>query len=137
VTVTVSRPAELAKLRRVMRRVLAVNGVTPAVAEEIVLATQEASKNALTFGGTSGAGATVAVRLERSDVVVEVADAGVGFPCDPREVPAAGPLDEHGRGLFLMRRFMDTLEVVPCRVGTIVRMTRHVDDRELSGADEA
>jgi anti-sigma regulatory factor (Ser/Thr protein kinase) len=136
VTLTVGRPADLVGLRLGVRRLLGGNGVDQAIVEEIVLATQEASKNALTFSeGPVGAAVTVCIAC--GDVVVEVADRGRGFEGDPQQVPVAGPLDEHGRGLFLMRRFMDTLEVMPRQVGTLVRMTRHLRSLDLTDASGA
>ncbi len=137
VTASVRRPADLAGLRRSVRRLLMAHRVDEPTVQEILLAVQEAAKNGLTFGDTAAPDATVTVSVTGADVLVEVADTGSGFPGDPEQVPLAGPLDEHGRGLFLMRRFMDTLEVVPSRVGTNVRMTRHLGPPKLRDAERA
>jgi anti-sigma regulatory factor (Ser/Thr protein kinase) len=131
--VTLTGPADLAGMRAVVRRLLGGHGVDEATVEEIVLATQEASKNALTFTGGSDPCASVSLRVVRGEVLVEVLDCGRGFDPTCEGIDVAGPLNEHGRGVFIMRRFMDTLEVEPRRVGCLVRMTKRLGRVDLTG----
>jgi anti-sigma regulatory factor (Ser/Thr protein kinase) len=135
--VTLTGPADLAGMRAVVRQLLSGHGVDEATVEEIVLATQEASKNALTFTEGPDTCASVSLHVVSGEVLVEVLDCGGGFDATCRGMDVAGPLDEHGRGIFLMRRFMDTLEVVPRRVGCLVRMTRRLGRVDLTGTDVA
>jgi len=131
--VTLTDAADLAGMRAVVRRLLGGRGVDEATLEEIVLATHEASKNALTFTKGPDTCASVTLRVVSSEVLVEVLDCGGGFDPTCEGLDTAGPLDEHGRGVFLMRRFMDTLEVEPRRVGCLVRMRKRVGRVELTG----
>lgn len=133
--VTLTGTADLAGMRGVVRRLLSGHGVDEATVEEIVLATQEASKNALTFTEGAEACAAVSLRVVRGEVLVEVLDCGRGFDPTCEGIDVAGPLDEHGRGVFLMRRFMDTLEVVPRHAGCAVRMTRRLRRLDLTGTN--
>jgi len=132
-SVTLTGPADLAGMRAVVRRLLSGHGVDEDTVEEIVLATQEASKNALTFTGGSDPCASVSLRVVRGEVLVEVLDCGRGFDPTCEGIAVAGPFDEHGRGVFLMRRFMDTLDVVPRRAGCVVRMTKRLGRVDLTG----
>jgi len=79
---------------------------------------REASANAMRHGNRNDHGKPVHVSFEivpdpAPRVVVRVRDQGVGFqpelvadPCAPQNLEAAG-----GRGFFLMRTFMDDVEV--------------------------
>jgi anti-sigma regulatory factor (Ser/Thr protein kinase) len=133
-SVTLTGPADLAGMRAVVRRLLSGYGVDEATVEAIVVATQEASKNALTSTKGPDACASVTLHVASGEVLVEVLDCGGGFDVTCEGVDVAEPLDEHGRGVFLMRRFMDTLEVVPNRVGCLVRMTKRLGRIDLTGA---
>jgi anti-sigma regulatory factor (Ser/Thr protein kinase) len=135
--VTLTGPADLAGMRAVVRRLLSGRGVDEVTVEEIVLATQEASKNALTFTKGPDTCASVTLRVVSGEVLVEVLDCGGAFDVTCEGIDVAEPLDEHGRGIFLMRRFMDTLEVVPNGVGCLVRMTRRLGRIDLTGTGGA
>lgn len=135
--VTLTGPADLAGMRAVVRRLLSGHGVDEATVEAIVLATQEASKNALSFTKGPDTCASVTLHVVSGEVLVEVLDCGRGFDVTCEGLDVAEPLDEHGRGVFLMRRFMDTLEVAPEGVGCLVRMTKRlgrIDLRDARGA---
>jgi serine/threonine-protein kinase RsbW len=133
--VTLTGPEDLARMRAAVRRLLGGRGLDEATVEEIVLATQEASKNALSVTKGPDTCASVTLRFAGGEVVVEVLDCGGGFDASCEGLVAASPLDEHGRGIFIMRRFMDTVEVVPRRTGCAVRMTRRPRRVDLTGTD--
>ena len=128
VEVTVAATSDLARLRADARRLLVHRGVDAVTAAEIVLATQEAAKNALSFTETPDACAWVSLLVSDDEAVVEVTDCGRGFAGGeaPEHAGPPDPLDENGRGIFLIRRFMDSFEVSPRRVGTRVRMRRRL-----------
>jgi anti-sigma regulatory factor (Ser/Thr protein kinase) len=130
--VTLTGPADLAGMRAVVRRLLSGHGVDQATVEAIVLATQEASKNALTFQKGTGMCASLTLHVVSGEVLVEVTDCGGGFDVTCEGLDATEPLDEHGRGIFLMRCFMDTLEAVPIGAGCRVRMTKRLGGVDLS-----
>jgi anti-sigma regulatory factor (Ser/Thr protein kinase) len=117
-------------LRDALRKLCVNNAVDAPVVDEVVLATQEACNNALlhskTADGTIEVNAVVADRQIR----VEVKDQGCGL--DPGEVSVAAPpdpFDAHGRGLLIIDRLMDSLEIIPCCPGTLVRMTKAIHSR--------
>jgi anti-sigma regulatory factor (Ser/Thr protein kinase) len=66
------------------------------------------------------------VRHER--LIVEVEDEGNGFDVDASCVDPTTPGNlesEDGRGLYLMRKLMDSVERVDAPRGSMVRMTLH------------
>jgi len=130
--VMLTGPADLAGMRGVVRRLLSGHGVDRATVEAIVLATQEACKNALTFQKSTGTCASVTLHVVGGEVLVDVTDCGGGFDVSCEGLDVADSFDEHGRGIFLMRRFMDKLEVVPNGVGCRVRMTKRLGGADLS-----
>jgi serine/threonine-protein kinase RsbW len=67
----------------------------------------------------------VHVQLDREALVLEVVDQGEGFDLDECTRDPADPsnlVDENGRGLFLMRRLMDSVERYSDG-GNVVRLT--------------
>lgn len=97
----------------------------------VPIALTEALANAILRG--NGDDATkhvhVRVRLDASEIVLEVQDEGDGFEIDEYQPdPEASDWVERedGRGLFLMRRLMDRVErVAGGTSGTVVRLTMH------------
>lgn len=93
-----------------------------AVAADIVLATQEAAKNAVLAG--SGRRVTVAAWIEDEAIWVRVQDAGKGF-AQRRSRRCPSVWSTHGRGLYLMQALMDEVEITHAH-GTRVVMCRHI-----------
>jgi serine/threonine-protein kinase RsbW len=96
----------------------------------VPVALTEAVSNAILRGNRDDPAKHVHVRAEvdRDRLVVEVGDEGEGFDFDESLVDPTSPenLDrEDGRGLFLMRKLMDTVERVDVPHGSKVRMTLH------------
>jgi serine/threonine-protein kinase RsbW len=138
VEVTVFGAGDLAHVRRAVRRLLAMRAVDEVTVAEVVLATQEAAKNALSVTEAPDQCAWVTLAVTDDEAIVEVVDCGCGFASALQGERPPDPLAENGRGVFLMRRYMDSVEVAPCRVGTHVRMRRrlrgHGVRRRMSGA---
>jgi anti-sigma regulatory factor (Ser/Thr protein kinase) len=96
---------------------------------DVLIAAGEAAGNACRHGRNPGGRSEVRVRcaLKESTVSITVADDGPGFDVrriDPGTLPdrfASG-----GRGLFLMRRLMDSVEIDTTGGGTTVNMTRRL-----------
>ena len=91
----------------------------------ILLATHEATKNALQFSGKRPV--YVTLHIEHDRVIVCITDSGEGFDRS-RSQPAfcSDPQGSSGRGLELMHRLMDRVEVVPQQLGCTVRMTKRL-----------
>lgn len=99
------------------------------------MAVRESVINAITHGNDGDAGKRVFIDFnviqgpETTDLVVRVRDQGKGF--DPSHL--ADPLTPDnvlktaGRGIFLIRRFMDDVSIQPAREGGMeVRMVKHL-----------
>jgi serine/threonine-protein kinase RsbW len=99
------------------------------------MAVRESVINAIVHGNKSDAGKRVFIDFnvtagpETTDFVVRVRDQGQGFdpslladPLTPGNVRKTG-----GRGIFLMRQFMDDVSIGPAREGGMeVRMVKHL-----------
>jgi serine/threonine-protein kinase RsbW len=98
------------------------------VVEDIGLAVGEALANAIVHGNHCDPAKTVHVSVavnEHGDLLVSVKDSGSGF--DPGRLPdptaPANLLSTHGRGIFLIREFMDEVDF-KFDHGTDLRMRR-------------
>jgi len=110
----------LGTLRLQVRAYLAGNHVPDDVAADIVLALQEATKNAVR--ASSGSAVTVTLWIDRGAVWVRVSDHGKGLL--RRGSPRCPSVwQTHGRGLCLMHALMDTVDIERSR-GTRVTMHR-------------
>jgi serine/threonine-protein kinase RsbW len=115
--------ADLRNLRRAVRHLAAVHGAEGDTLDDVVLAVQEAAKNALALSNGSGEGVDVSLLCDDDGLRAEVRDPGPGFELAVVEGRRADPWSEQGRGLFLIRRLMDSLTVY-CDAGCTVVMTR-------------
>jgi serine/threonine-protein kinase RsbW len=93
----------------------------------VPVALTEALSNAILRGNGDNRDKHVRVRaqLDRTSLVMEVADEGEGFDLDDCTIdPTTGEnvMREDGRGLFLMRRLMDRVERFSDH-GNVVRLT--------------
>jgi serine/threonine-protein kinase RsbW len=100
------------------------------VSLNVPVALTEAVANAILRGNRDDPAKNVHVRAEvdAQRLVLEVGDEGEGFDLDASLIDPTSPgaLDrEDGRGLFLMRTLMDTVERVSVPNGSKVRMTLH------------
>ena len=104
-------------------------GLTEEAAFGIEMAVREAITNAMVHGNLEDEAKSVEVifNCHGNKLEVEVKDQGAGFdaasvpdPTDPSNL-----LKTSGRGIFLMRTFMDDVQYVPRpEGGTAVRMTK-------------
>jgi len=80
----------------------------------VPVALSEALSNAILRGNREDPAKHVRVRaaLDEVELVVEVADEGSGFDLDNQHDPTSPEHleDEDGRGIFLMKRLMDSVE---------------------------
>ncbi len=126
-------------MRRVLGDTLRGLGVDEESVYDILLAATEACTNVLTHAGRHVRGYAVVTSLGAVGCQVEVADEGIGVAPAPQEPPAQEPeaqepeapvaqLPESGRGLAIMRAFVDnvTLDSRPGH-GTVVTMRKHIN----------
>jgi anti-sigma regulatory factor (Ser/Thr protein kinase) len=126
-------PAHLAGLRRAARASL--REVPSEVAEEVVLAVDEAVTNAILYGSGEGQPVEVAVEVKADWVEATVLDHGPALPPPPRLAGGdTGALGTHGRGLWLLRRLVDEVRLERVRRGTRVTLRRWIGPpRSLAG----
>jgi serine/threonine-protein kinase RsbW len=128
-------------MRHVLGDTLCRLGVHEESVYDIVLAATEACTNVLRHAGRQAGGYAVVASLGDGGCLVEVADEGSGEPvaspavAEPDQLPPVAQLAESGRGLAVMRAFVDnvTLDSRPGH-GTVVTMRKHVkwsDDAAL------
>jgi serine/threonine-protein kinase RsbW len=127
----VQRTAELHGLRSTVGALVAGHGAAADARDEVVLAVQEAVKNGLASCNGDGRGVVVRIRCDDRGCRVEVRDPGPGFDLAAQERRTLDPTAEHGRGLLLMRRLMDSLSV-RCDGSCTVVMTRRFAPRQRS-----
>jgi serine/threonine-protein kinase RsbW len=114
---------DVGTLRRSLHALFASHAVPRAIADDIVLSTQEACNNVIVHGGDADGDIHVTASCEDHRVYVEVRDHGRGFDLHcVRPDHAPDPLRTNGRGLFLIHRLMDDVEVCTGSGGTVVRM---------------
>ncbi len=97
--------------------------------EHTSLAIREAAANAIEHGNGAGSGKRVdiSIRIEGDLLTVVVRDEGEGFDPDKVADPLAPDnlLKPRGRGIFLTRRFMDSVEY-GFDGGTVMTMRKKV-----------
>lgn len=97
---------------------------------KISMAVREAAVNAVLHGNAYDPNKKVSLAFERTadDLVIVIRDQGKGL--DPGKIPdplaPENLLKTSGRGIFLIRSFMDVVEVHPSHTGTELRMIKHV-----------
>ena len=114
-------PAHLAGLRQAARH--ALREVPTPIAEELVLALDEAATNAILYGSRGGDPVQVAVRVRGDWVEATVVDHG---PAQPPPPPTTDQLSSRGRGLWLLDCLVDEVRVERARLGTRVTLRRRI-----------
>jgi serine/threonine-protein kinase RsbW len=123
--------AALPRMRAQLRVLLERVGLCEELVEDVVLCAQEACKNAMRHSrGADG----VLVRLTMQDggICIVVRDYGVGMAAGALAI-APAPLAESGRGLLIIRRLMDEIDV-RVQDGTELRMVKRLS-RPVEDAD--
>jgi anti-sigma regulatory factor (Ser/Thr protein kinase) len=92
---------------------LTENGCEPETSADCELAVVEGCNNAIKHNWPDGRRApiSVEVRLGRREIELRITDHGPGFVW-PESVQLPEPEDETGRGLYLIRRLMDSARYV-------------------------
>lgn len=97
---------------------------------QISMAVREAAVNAVLHGNAYDPAKKVNVEFQRTstDLVITIRDQGKGL--DPAKIPdplaAENLLKTSGRGIFLIRSFMDEVEIHPSQTGTEIKLVKRV-----------
>jgi anti-sigma regulatory factor (Ser/Thr protein kinase) len=119
-------------MRQTLRRWLAEHGADEDETEEVIMACNEACENSIEHGYDRGDDLfAVEFAHDAGEVAISVRDRGTW-----REPQESGDRDR-GRGLPLMRKLMDVVEVQPRPGGTTVRMRRRLAVAPAAGQTSA
>jgi serine/threonine-protein kinase RsbW len=108
---------------------------------KISMAVREAAVNAVMHGNAYNPSkkVTLAFELTPRDLVIVIRDQGPGLDASKIPDPLAPEnlMKTSGRGIFLIRSFMDVVEIHPSHTGTELKMIKHVhgtpaDSKEAS-----
>ena len=103
---------------------------------KIAMAVREAAVNAVLHGNAYDPGKKVTLAFERTarDLVITVRDQGKGLDLNqiPDPLSPENLMKTSGRGIFLIRSFMDVVEIHPSQTGTEFRMIKHVHGQAVN-----
>ena len=111
-------------------RIAAESGFGEDEVMQISMAVREAAVNAVLHGNAYDPGKKVRLDFERSasDLIITIRDQGKGLDLEKIPDPLAPEnlLKTSGRGIFLIRSFMDEVQILPSQTGTEIRLVKHV-----------
>ncbi len=97
---------------------------------QISMAVREGAVNAVLHGNAYAPDKKVILAFERmaDGLVITIRDQGKGIDLGgiPNPLAPENLLKTSGRGIFLMRSFMDEVEIRPSQTGTEVKLIKHV-----------
>ncbi|MGA8215443.1 MAG: ATP-binding protein [Candidatus Sulfotelmatobacter sp.] len=97
---------------------------------QISMAVREGAVNAVLHGNAYAPDKKVILAFERTaeDLVITIRDQGKGIDLGgiPNPLAPENLLKTSGRGIFLMRSFMDVVEIRPSQTGTEIKLIKHV-----------
>ncbi len=97
---------------------------------QISMAVREAAVNAVLHGNAYDPGKKVSLDFETTvdDLIITIRDQGKGMDLEKIPDPLAPEnlLKTSGRGIFLIRSFMDEVQIHPSRTGTEIKLVKHV-----------
>src|ERR1700745_1102971 len=106
---------------------------------KISMAVREAAVNAVLHGNAYDPGKKVSLAFERTggDLVITIRDQGKGLDLSkiPNPLAPENLLKTSGRGIFLMRSFMDVVEIRPSKTGTELKLIKHVHGPSAGGKE--
>ena len=106
---------------------------------QISMAVREGAVNAVLHGNKYAPDKKVVLAFERTPegLVITIRDQGKGIDLSgiPNPLAPENLLKTSGRGIFLMRSFMDVVEIRPSRDGTEVKLIKHVHGPSAGGKE--
>ena len=107
---------------------------------QIAMAVREAAVNAVLHGNAYDPDKKVELEFERTQaaLVIVIRDQGKGMDLSKIPDPLAPEnlLKTSGRGIFLIRSFMDEVEIHPSHTGTEVKLVKHVHGPAEGGKED-
>jgi serine/threonine-protein kinase RsbW len=106
---------------------------------QISMAVRESAVNAVLHGNNYSPDKKVTLAFERNDndLIITIRDQGHGIDLGniPNPLAPENLLKTSGRGIFLMRSFMDEVEIRPSPTGTEVKLIKHVHGSSGGGKE--
>lgn len=106
---------------------------------KIAMAVREAAVNAVLHGNAYDPGKKVILDFEQTgkDLVITIRDQGKGIDLNAIPDPLAPEnlLKTSGRGIFLIRSFMDEVQINPSQTGTEIKLVKHVHGSAAGGKE--
>ena len=106
---------------------------------QIAMAVREAAVNAVLHGNAYDPAKKVELEFERTadDLVITIRDQGKGMDMSriPDPLAPENLLKTSGRGIFLIRSFMDDVEIHPSSTGTEIKLIKHVHGTSEGGKE--
>jgi serine/threonine-protein kinase RsbW len=106
---------------------------------QISMAVREGAVNAVLHGNAYAGDKKVTLAFERtpSDLVITIRDQGPGMDLSkiPNPLAPENLLKTSGRGIFLMRSFMDEVEIRPSKTGTELKLIKRVHGTTAGGKE--
>jgi len=106
---------------------------------QIAMAVREAAVNAVLHGNAYDPEKKIELEFERtiSDLVITIRDQGKGLDLAKIPDPLAPEnlLKTSGRGIFLIRSFMDEVQINPSQAGTEIKLFKHVHGTSEDGKE--
>ena len=127
------------KAEQTASRIASENGFDEDEVMQIAMAVREAAVNAVLHGNAYDPGKKVELEFERtsSDLVITIRDQGKGMDMSrvPDPLAPENLLKTSGRGIFLIRSFMDAVEIHPSQTGTEIKLIKHVHATAADGKE--
>ena len=106
---------------------------------QISMAVREGAVNAVLHGNAYASDKKVTLAFEQTDenLVITIRDQGKGMDLSkiPNPLAPENLLKTSGRGIFLMRSFMDVVEIRPSQTGTELKLIKHVHGPTAGGKE--
>jgi serine/threonine-protein kinase RsbW len=106
---------------------------------QISMAVREGAVNAVLHGNAYAPDKKVILQFEHTpkELVITIRDQGNGMDLSkiPNPLAPENLLKTSGRGIFLMRSFMDVVEIRPSQTGTELKLIKHVHGSSAGGKE--
>jgi len=120
-------------------RIASESGFSEDEVMQIAMAVREAAVNAVLHGNAYDPAKKVELEFVRTnkDLVIFIRDEGKGLDLAKVPDPLAPEnlLKTSGRGIFLIRSFMDDVQITPSQAGTEFKLTKHVHGATEGGKE--
>jgi serine/threonine-protein kinase RsbW len=127
------------KAEQTASRIASENGFDEDEVMQIAMAVREAAVNAVLHGNAYDPGKKVELEFERtsSDLVITIRDQGKRMDMTriPDPLAPENLLKTSGRGIFLIRSFMDDVKIHPSSTGTEIKLIKHVHGMTEGGKE--